>query len=1168
MQLQRIKLAGFKSFADPVTIDVPKALTGVVGPNGSGKSNVIDAMRWVIGESSAKSLRGESLDDVIFNGSSQRKPAARASVELLFDNSLNRASGQWSKYVEISVRRTVTRDGISEYFINGTRARRRDVRELFLGTGFGPRSYSIIEQGMISRIVEGKPEDLSSFIEEASGVSKFREKRHETTLKIKRVEENLERLGDLRSELAIRLRQLKYQADEANRYRKLKVKAHNFRVSMLAFEWGNLHKQTSQLESGVQELEIELEKRTTSVRTAEADLESSRKRQIELQTRLNDLQMEQYRLNADLSNLEEKIKDSAEKKSALRTDIALKNDEIREIEKSIVSVTSKGKVARSELQRFEGLLTETDSLLQEKNEQLEQAERQLENIQKKLEQLSTKVIDAVRRRESTAATLEELDRKFKLNAGEIKTLNEEMEQLESQVQSDQLDSTEIEVSELSKTSEQIQSEINLLETVVLKQRELRECLLDELESESERLQETKVKLGTLKRSLEATQSDHNESIIKWMADKGLSEANFLHSQIRVENDWERAVDRVLGEKLSAVKVNDLSRTVLEVNDQKFNNSAYFVEGDSEQSSPYPAQALASFVASEGQVAEKLLTGVYVADSLEDALERRADLDTSECLVTADGAMLGRYWYSPAVAEEVPSGLLESAKLMRKLHNQVLQDEEQQSLRKIKIAETKTQIDASDARLAGFREKLSIAMRKLGIANAKLNEFQSRKALDNSKLEQIRQRIRQLQDSQVEIKQEQMVLRDGLESENRKYAQLEQEKYEMHSEAKLRNSDLKELQNSVNEIVLKRHGLELEQHKCKSDIDSSGKLLEDLAQRKAKLRDSEAYLKAKLDEDSDPTLSLKEQLSKLVDKIKRCDGKLAEVRSSFDEAEGVYRKLDKQRVSYQLSVEEVNSKLQNRRLELGRSSVQTDEIRRKVDELDANVEGEWEKIPDEFDYDITSDKLARTVARIENAGPVNLIAADQHAKESERSKYLESQHDDLQRALDTLHETIIKIDRESRERFIETFSIVNSEYQRLLPILFGGGNGHLELIGEYPENAGMRIFARPKGKRIHNIQSLSGGEKALTAVALILSFFQLNPAPVCLLDEIDAPLDDDNVYRLCNSLRDLAEGTQLILITHNKITMEYVDTLIGVTMPEPNVSRVIFVDIQEAQEYAA
>lgn len=1167
MQLKRIKIAGFKSFADPVTIHVPRSLSGIVGPNGSGKSNIIDAMRWAAGESSAKSLRGDTLDDIIFNGSAQRKPAGRASVELLFDNTLSRCPGQWSKYAEISIRRTATRDGISEYFINGTRTRRRDVRELFLGTGFGPRSYSIIEQGMISRIVEAKPEELSSFIEEASGVSRFREKRHETLLKLNRTQDNLERLDDMRAEVAQRLRQLKYQADQARRYRKLKERADALRARLLAVQWGGLRERMASIETSMLELDVEKQKRLSLVRSAEADLESARKGQLELQTKVNQLQMEHYRVNAEISNLDRQIKESREAMENARHNLGIKNEEIAQMEESILDLQQKEKSSSVEFDRLQTLIHEVSDTLKQQQEVLAKSEQELEASQNNLEQIDQQVVDAIRRREVALAGLEESQRRQSAADSTIAELESELRQVESTIEIDLTEPLQLRITELSGVTEKLKSEIEQAESSLSGKRIQGDQFVDELERMRDDAQEAQVKLKTLERSL--SEFDENEAAVQWMMDIGSGNGHRISSKVSVQEGWERAIDRVLGDKLSAVVVDNIEQVVSRINGDSFPSRMYFVDGSrlSCGSKDKPS-SLANFVNSEGEVVESMLAGAYAANSLADALSMRPNLSENECVVTAEGAMLGPNWFSPAINDEASTGVLETVNLVRKFRKQVEQTEECQQQKRHQIAENRETVTQLESRLMQLRVQLAESSGLVASVREELGELHSCAIRSVERLEHVRSQIQQLSDINDKAKAKQQELAQQAEIETEAYNAIERQKLEQSQQFRLRQNALKVSQDSVNELVAVRHQFELEAQKHKSDQELFRTSLGDLRRRLVRIQEERAQLQEKMSSTDDPTAELKQKLEQYVVESRICEEKLSKARSEADDSEMSYKKLDEQRLQHQLSVEEINNRLQDQKVEIGKLTVQAKETAQKVEDLDFSPDNELSAVDEEFDYEAGTQQLEKLLRRIDNTGAINLIAVEQFEQECQRKEYMDSQYDDLTRAVGTLRSTIARIDNESREQYIETFSMVNSEYQRLLPLLFGGGSGHLELIGEYPEDSGLRIFARPKGKRIHNIQSLSGGEKALTAVALLLSFFHLNPSPVCLLDEIDAPLDDDNVYRLCDSLRNLADSTQLILITHNKITMESVDSLIGVTMPEPNVSRILSVDLQEAQEYAA
>ena len=1167
MQLKQIKIAGFKSFADPVTIHMPRAVAGIVGPNGSGKSNVIDALRWVVGESSAKSLRGETLDDVIFNGSEQRKPAARASVELLFDNSMNRCPAQWTKYAEISIRRIVTRDGISEYYINNTRTRRRDVKELFLGTGFGPRSYSIIEQGMISRIVEGKPEDLSSFIEEASGVSRFREKRHETLLKLNRTQDNLERLDDMRVEVETRVRQLKYQADQARRYKTLKENAARLRAQLLAVEWRELTQRIDQAQSTISELDVERNNRLAKVRSAEADQEKSRKGQLELQTKLSGLQMEHYRVNAEISNLDRQIKECSEEIERDQLNLSRLRFESTELEKNVAELKDKESRTAEESERQHTLLREAEDALRLKSHALEEMLSKFSLTQNETESVDRKVIEAIRRHESTLAGLEEAKRRQSDAQSELKLAEEELTGLTEQCKHDTSEPLQVRIEELSGASENLNREIEGSESALAKKRAEYDRLIDELDQIRESSQETKVRLKTLERGLAESQS--MEVVEKWLTDNGLGHAPALSSKVKIKDGWERALDRVMGNKMTAVVVNDIERLARDSDNMPVGAYMYFVQGSSIDSETNGSlTTLAQYVESEDQMVESMLGGVYVVDDLEQGLSRRSKLSSNECIVTPQGAIIGANWFSPAVGEEVPAGVMETVRLIDKYQAQVEREELHQQTKRQEIEKTRKVVADLESTITHLRRELAEKSVEITNARGEMGEIQSDRIRSVERRDQLQAQIEQLKQTASSLHEEQVQLQSQAAIESEAYADIERLKSEMSERFRQGQTELKERQETVNEALATKHRIELEVQRFDSDGELLRSSIADQMQRLASTTQEQRELEERISNRDDPVAPLKEKLDKYVIESRLCEEKLSEARNRAEETETNYRKLDQARLQLQLSVEEVNSKLQDIKVKTSSLTAQVEEIRQKIENLDSTPEQELEGLVEDFDPQANQIKLERLLRRIDSVGGVNLIAVKQYEEEKQRKEYMDSQHDDLSRAVETLRETIQKIDQESREQYTEMFNMVNSEYQRLVPLLFGGGSGHLELLGEYPENAGLRIFARPKGKRVHNIQALSGGEKALTAVALILAFFRINPSPVCLLDEIDAPLDDENVYRLCSSLRDLAESTQLVLITHNKITMESVDSLIGVTMPEPNVSRILSVDLQEAQEFVA
>ena len=1166
MRLKTIKISGFKSFADPVIIHVPPFLSGIVGPNGSGKSNVIDAMRWVTGESSAKSLRGDKLDDVIFSGSSDRKPAARASVELLFDNSLGRCHEQWAKYAEISIRRIATRDSNSEYFINGSQVRRRDVKDLFLGTGFGARSYSIIEQGMISRIVEAKPDELSSFIEEASGVSRFRDRRHETTLKLKRTADNLLRLSDMRTEVEKQLRQLKRQAGQARQYRKMKDKARVLKAQLLSVDWQDLNRHIEKFQSDISSYDMAKQENLARMRKAEANVELERQRQIDHHKLLSELQMEQYRVNAEISNLSRQIKEKTAAISQQKQLLETKSTQMLSITERIAELKTQADTAQREHQRVQVQLNQASTELHERQTSLDQAQRQLTSDRALLEQVNQRFSDVNSKKHSTSASIDQVRIKRDDAARRIGELKIQIAQLESSANNDASEPIRVQLNQLLAEQSDLREKVLASESSLSDKRSQSDELGAQLDQLRDQAQEVQVRLNTLKNS--ASDFDASEEALKWLEQNGGADAIAAADRIAVRSGWERAVDTALGDKLSAVLVKNIEQVASKINDKAFPTRVYFIEDAKVEVEFAHTEALANFVDSDEHVIEGMLSGIYAAKDIDDALSRKESLRVDECVVTANGAIVGRNWFSPAVSQEGVPGVLETSTLIRQCTKQVEFNEVQQHDKRQQIADNRHTIGQIELELTALRADMTKNSEQTESVRKSLSESDADYLRLQQKLEHMRLQLSERIEEEKQAQKELDSLKQILENQILQCNDIEQEKTQITQKASDQSEAVEQIRQAFNLAIQDKHRLDLQAQQHESEQTTFDASRIELENRFAQLQCERDALELELSEDNDPTAELTKQLEQYVVEARKWDSKLGEARSKTDETDNAYRHYDQQRAQYQLKVDQFSAKIQQCEVELGKLTVKVQEKEHSITDLETSPQEQLNALDEDFDYQVIQKKLERLLSRIESGGAVNLIAVEQYEEELERKQYMDSQHDDLTRAVNILQETIAKIDKQSRERYTETFEQINSEFQRVMPLLFGGGSGHLEFDGEYPHNPGIQIFARPKGKRINSIHLLSGGEKALTAVALLLSFFQLNPSPVCLLDEIDAPLDDENVYRLCARLRDLSQTTQLVLITHNKITMESVDALIGVTMPQPNVSRVLSVDLQDAQEFAA
>jgi len=895
MRLSKIKLSGFKTFVEPTTLSLPSTIVGIVGPNGCGKSNVIDAVRWVLGESSAKYLRGESMSDVIFNGSSTRKPVSTATIELLFDNTDKKVGGEYSKYNEISTKRVITRDGQSRYFLNGTKCRRKDITTLFLGTGLGPRSYAIVQQDTISRLIEAKPDDMRTFLEEAAGVSKYKQKRKETESRIKNTKENLNRLNDIREEIEKQLRRLKTQSNAAKRYKKYKSREKEIHAEVLFTRINGLLSKLRDNQEEVQQHQSAFDQNLTELRKIEADIEEQRVADAEATQNFNNAQKDHFELQAKIARLEQSIEYEKELESQ-------KSFNVQEIQKELERINKEHK---------------EDSV-------------QINHISSALSKLEQTI--------STASSI-------------VNDLEQTLNELEGNLQG------------VSEQNESITNEINELNTVV--------------ETES-------------------------------------------------------------------VKISVLSKQMTQIDDQK-----------------------------------RTIKNLHEAESIFKQLEK--EIESS------------KIYFDPQSFEIITNKLdLLGEKLVSlSLKFQTIEQE---------ITKNEGQIDSSK--------------KNLKLAKGKLDEL----ATDKEKLDQ----------QKIDLSNEINTYKQKINSQRPSLQKLE-------LKAESNRSTISALKNAMNRLESQKTQI-------------MAKSLEITKGTRKK---------------SDPTAEVKEQLESLLNHSLESEQTLNTLREQLEIIQATLRNYEIDRTNQNAEVNQSREILEKYKL-----SIRELEVRKEGldDQLSANgysYESIKESIVETLNETELEQELEKILRSMERLGPINLAASNEYEEEAKRKDNLDSQFDDLNRALDTLNGAIKQIDDESMKRFNETFEKVNIGLKKHFPRLFDGGKAYLELEKDDSLDAGVIVMARPPGKRNSNIHLLSGGEKALTAVALLFSIFELNPAPFCLLDEVDAPLDDTNVARFCEIVREMSESVQFVVITHNKTTMELTNQLIGVTMSEPGVSRLVTVDLDEA-----
>ncbi|MDF1629920.1 MAG: chromosome segregation protein SMC [Alcanivoracaceae bacterium] len=1163
MRLKSIKLAGFKSFVDPTTATFPDNLTAVVGPNGCGKSNIIDAVRWVMGESSAKHLRGESMTDVIFNGSNARKPVSQASIELVFDNADGTLGGEYARFSEISVRRQVSRDGQSHYFLNGTKCRRKDITDIFLGTGLGPRSYAIIEQGMISRLIEAKPEELRIYIEEAAGISRYKERRRETENRMRRTRENLERLADIREELERQIERLSRQAAAAEKYKQFKQEEKQKGAEMRALRWRNLNTQVEQVEYVMRELEVAVEAKIAEQRHVDAELERLRDGHTEVQDRFNTVQQQYYGLGAEVARLEQTIQFQRERKHQLY-------EELKQIEANWADANTHLHADSEKIAELDERLAEIEPQLEMLREQelssaemLAEAEETMQQWQQEWENFNHGANESRRHAEVEQSRIKHLETSIERLSDRIDRLGKEQNGLDAEPLAAEMRRFEEQVEQLrqqledgEQRSESVQEEINALRRDNGERGRA-------LEEKREQMQKLRSRHASLEALQKAAMGDDG-AVSEWLSRHGLEDKPRLADRLQVQSGWEKAVEVVLGDVLHGLCIDGTGKVEEWLADLQHGRVCLMTEAVSLQVGA-KGKPLASLVS--GHV-PALLQDVYVTDTLVEALALRGQLSARESVVTRDGIWLGSDWLRVAREQDQEAGLLERRRELEQLGLQIDELEDQ-------ILELREQLEEGREKIQLLEEEREEAQRQSSRVGRELGEINAQVSARQVRLEQITMRrerlsselneaMTQRSSEQEHLKEARAILSEAVEA----MATDTEARESLLSRRDAARSRLDEIRQRARHDRDTVHQLAMEVQGARTQADSLRGGLSRLQTQTEQLTERKTIIEAQLSEGDDPARELAMQLEEQLAARLEAEQSMQTVRRELETIDHEVRGLDGRRQQYEREAGEVRSKLDQKRMQWQEIKVRRSTVQEQLVEQQFDLDTVLANLPEDAQEQQWSDELEQIGQRISRLGQINLAAIDEYRQQSERKEYLDSQNDDLEDAMKTLENAIRKIDRETRTRFKEYFDRINHGLQELFPKVFGGGHAYLELTGEDLLDTGVAIMARPPGKRNSTIHLLSGGEKALTALSLVFSIFRLNPAPFCMLDEVDAPLDDANVGRFCNLVREMSPVVQFIFITHNKIAMEMADTLMGVTMHEPGASRLVAVDVDVAAEMAS
>ncbi len=1169
LRLTHINLAGFKSFVEPTPIPVPGQLVGIVGPNGCGKSNIIDAVRWVLGESSARHLRGETMQDVLFNGSGDRKPVNRASVELIFDNSLGKAAGQWSAYGEISVKRILERDGDSTYYINNLPVRRRDVTDIFLGTGLGARAYAIIEQGMISRIIEAKPEDLRVFLEEAAGVSKYRERRRETELRLRDTRENLLRVDDIRQELTKQLEHLQGQAEVAHKYHELQTELNTLQGLL----WFTRRKEAAAARGRhakeIERASTELEAETAKLREAENRLETLRADHYKSGDTLHACQGVLYETNAEVARLEQQITHVRDNRSRIEHHLATLRAQLDSSQSQLLDAQRGLDEARAERGHADerAAAGEADVNAQAQKlpvaeeahraryNQREELQRTLAQTQQRVQVEQTKTGHAARLLEQFAQRQSRLTEERNAlpapDAAALEQLSERVQQFEAQLSEHraQLQDREQELPGLEQAARERQTELDGA-TQKLAAIEARIHVLSQLQA--------KLARGANVNDMEA-----------WQASRNLDKAPRLWQGVEIAAGWEDALEAVLRERLNGITLDRIDSTADWLSASPPGKVTMVDLQDGDSSPVHTAmdglEPLTRYVTCRDHrlqaVVNEWLHGVYTVSDTATGMARRAVLPPGCALVSSNGYLFTRHSVSFHAPDSELHGVLSRQREIERLENDLLQERDVLDRFKSAVVQADQAIERCRAEAAELRDVSGSLQQQLHSAQ-----------MDAVRLSEQSQRATQ-RGEQIAAEIAEIVALALVETAQRAQADvalqhLQSEGAGLTSQVERSVQDYRDAESALNEQrqALERarrahqealYGQKTIVNKINEIDNSIQRLTVSISAVESSIGEAEQDLGGF---DEGPW---QEQLQAMLETRVTREQALAVARDALEGMETQLRAVEQERLTVEQKLEPLRNRIAEVRLKEQEARLTEEQYAQQLAEAGANEE----ELAALLEKGTRSNALQSEINRLNEEtralGAVNLAALEELKVAQERRDYLDAQSRDLTEAMTTLEDAIKRIDRETRDRLQTTFDEVNRHFSEMFPALFGGGQAKLTLTGEEILDCGVHVLAQPPGKKNSTIHLLSGGEKALTALSLVFAIFQLNPAPFCLLDEVDAPLDDHNTERFCELVKKMSVSSQFLFISHNKLTMEIANQLIGITMQEAGVSRVVAVDMEQA-----
>ncbi len=1176
MRLSQIKLAGFKSFVDPSTIQFRSNLTAILGPNGCGKSNTIDAVRWVMGESSAKHLRGQSMDDVIFNGSSARKAIGQASVELIFDNTDKSLGGSYAAFDELSIKRRVRRDGQSQYFLNNTRCRRRDITDIFLGTGLGPRSYAIIEQGMISRLIESKPAELRIFLEEAAGISKYKQRRREAETRIRHTRESLQRLADVQDEIDKQLARLKRQSNAAIKFKSYKTEERQLQAELLLLrlqqQEAKLYKHQRELDQNATQHQALL----SQLRRTERELEQQRLEHENANEAFNQIQANYYRITAEISRLEQTIQHQRE----LYTRQA---NEQAQLQSELAAVLEQIEADRQDLSELSDSYNEIEPLLEQQQTELEiaqetrlEAEYEQTEWQEQWASLQAQLAEPTQQSQIENNRLLQIEQMIQQYQQHLARLKDEMSAYHLEDLQANLAQLEQRKNDLFQQKQAIQTQQKQhqidLQTSLSTQKQLKQAI-NQYTAEGHRFKGRLVSLQVLQQAgLNKGSGKTHKQLNNWLHKNNLDKKVRLAECIKVDIGWEHALETVLGEQLEALYIDDIPLQRLQIPLQELaKNNLRLISSQSANSYSH-AETIGQLdnttvtLASKVQHPEAIranVSHIYCAEDLSQAFAKQALLQVGQSIITKEGIELGLNYLRIRADQVEHQGLLlrqqeiESLQItLQQLRDNLQNDQNSLNDNQVFLKQLNQQANQYQNQFNQCHQNYSQVAAEFSSLQSQLNNSQQRIQLIDKEKQALQQSIQaeQLQHQQAQQRHDQAL---------EQIEQLSQQKEELVPQGEILTESLAHADDQLEWLMdaLQESRSQLESLGMKKQF--SEQQLQRLQDNLQQLQQRQTRLLEQAKQEQQPEEDLEARLQTELARQLSSEKKLMAARSQRESSDQQIKAQEKQRLDWEQQISTQRDTLEELKLQWQESQLQEKSLLEQLAETELLRDVLEDHLNKYATIEQHQQQISQVQVRIKRLGAINLAAIEEYNEAKQRQIYFATQRADLETALETLETAMAKIDRETRSRFKDTFEQVSQRMNVMFPKLFGGGEAYLSMTDNNLLETGVVIMARPPGKKLSNIHLLSGGEKALTAVAMVFAIFELNPAPFCMLDEVDAPLDEANVGRFANLVREMSAQVQFIFITHNKSTMELAENLVGVTMREAGVSRLVSVDLEEA-----